>query len=233
MAVGAYISAAADAIAQHPPVLHCFGHMCGLGRGAAGQVGNRACHAQGAVGGACRPSQAGGSRLQEAGGGGRQGQVGIELLALQAVVGAVLACQGPRPCLRNPGAHGAAALAAAVLQQLGRWQGRYFDVQVDAVEQRAAQLALVARNLLGRTAAGPLWAAGKAARTGVHGGDELKAGRELGALRGAGDGDAARFQRFAQGFEGAAGKLRKFVEEQHALVGERDFTRPGRRAAVR
>jgi hypothetical protein len=78
-------------------------------------------------------------------------------------------------------------------------------MQVDAVQQRAAELALVARDLLGRAAAGPQAGAQVAARAGIHRRDQLEARRELGALRGARDGDAAGLQRLAQCLECRAG----------------------------
>ena len=48
---------------------------------------------------------------------------------------------------------------------------------------------------------------GLSAGAGIHGGDELKAGREVCLPRRAGDGDAARFERFAQHFQHAAIEL--------------------------
>ena len=49
----------------------------------------------------------------------------------------------------------ARSASPAALPQLLRHDRRHFDVQVDAIEQRAAELALVARHLVGRAAAGP------------------------------------------------------------------------------
>ncbi|MNT50589.1 hypothetical protein D3C72_1875150 [compost metagenome] len=64
-----------------------------------------------------------------------------------------------------------------------------------------------------------------AARAGVHRRDELEAGGEVGVAGGAGDGDAAGFQRLAQDFQHSAVELRQFVEEQHAVVRQRDLAR--------
>ena len=49
---------------------------------------------------------------------------------------------------------------------------------------------------------------------------------------GARDGDAPCLERLAKGFEDRAAEFRQFVEEQHALVGERDLARPRMRAAA-
>lgn len=99
-------------------------------------------------------------------------------------------------------------------------------MQIDAVQQRAAELALVACHLVGRAAAGALAGAEKAARAGVHRGHQLEAGRVFGPLCRTGDGDAAGLQRLAQGFQRTAGVLRKFIEKKDAMVGERDLAGP-------
>jgi hypothetical protein len=56
------------------------------------------------------------------------------------------------------------------------------------------------------------------AGAGVHGGNELKARRELSALRCARNGDASGLQRFAQRFERGARELGQLVQEQHPVV---------------
>ncbi len=100
-------------------------------------------------------------------------------------------------------------------------------MQVDAVQQRAAELALVARHLVGRAAASPLARPEEAAGARVHGGNQLKPGGKLGPLRRAGDGDVAGFERLAQGLQRRTGEFGQFVQKQHALVGERDFAGAG------
>jgi len=57
-----------------------------------------------------------------------------------------------------------------------------------------------------------------AAGAGVHRRHQLETGREIGLAAGAGDVDAAGFQRLAQGFEHTAVELRQFVEKQNAVV---------------
>jgi hypothetical protein len=46
------------------------------------------------------------------------------------------------------------------------------------------------------------------------------------------DRDLAGFQRLAQGIERPRIELRKLVQEQHAVMGERDFARLGAQAAA-
>ena len=90
------------------------------------------------------------------------------------------------------------------MQQVGRWQCGDFGVKVDAVQQRSAEPALVARHLVGRVAAGSGRVAEKAARAGVHRCHQLEPGREHALHRGARNADVAAFQRFVQCFEGGA-----------------------------
>jgi hypothetical protein len=104
--------------------------------------------------------------------------------------------------------------------------------QVDAVEQRARQLALVARHLLGRAAAGAALAGGlraqPAAGAGVHRRHQLEARRELRLPRGAGDGDAPGLQRLAQRLQRRRGNSGSLVQEEHAAMRQRDLARPRR-----
>ena len=71
-----------------------------------------------------------------------------------------------------------------------------------------------------------------AARAGVHRRDELEARGKIRLARGARDGDAARFERLAQHLEHVAAEFRQLVEEEHAVVRERDLARARRRAAA-
>lgn len=190
-----------------------------------GQVGDGAGHFQGAVRGAGRPAQARGGSLQELGGGGLQQHMGVDLLAVQGLVGTALALDGALARLGHALADGRGGFAGRGAQQLLRGQSGHFNVQVDAVEQRAAELGLVARDLVGRAAAGALHRAEVAAGAGVHGRDHLKACRKFGALRRACNGDASGLQRFAQCFERGAWKFGQLIQKQDAVVRERYFAR--------
>ena len=100
---------------------------------------------------------------------------------------------------------------------------RHLDVQVDAVEQGPGDLGLVLQGTPGRPRAGQGRIVQVAAAAGVHGGDQLDPGGIGDVGVGARDRDPAGLERLAQGFQGGARKFRKFVHEQYAQVGERDF----------
>ena len=108
----------------------------------------------------------------------------------------------------------------------------HFDVNVDAVEQRAADLAHVPFDLRRRAVAGAARVAAIAAGARIQRGDEHEVGRKRRAVERAGDRHRAVFERLAQHFERLAVELGQLVEEEHAVVGERDLARRGRRAAA-
>ncbi len=116
-----------------------------------------------------------------------------------------------------------AAFAIGLLQQVLLRHGGHLDLDVDAVEQGAGNLAAIARHLVRRTAAFAVVVAEVAAGAGIHRRDELELGLEIGAPRRARDGDASALQRFAQHFQYAAVELGQLVEEQHAMHGDRDL----------
>ncbi len=70
------------------------------------------------------------------------------------------------------------------------------------------------------------------ARTRVHRRHQREPCREHGRPRGARDDDRAVLERLAQHFQRAAVELRRFVEEQHAVVREADLARPRHAAAA-
>lgn len=92
-------------------------------------------------------------------------------------------------------------------------------LHVDAIQEGTREFALIAGDLIGGAAAGALGVAKVAARTGVHGGDELKTSRELSPLCCPDDGDVACLQRLSQSFQRIAGKFRQFIEKKNAVVG--------------
>ena len=57
----------------------------------------------------------------------------------------------------------------------------------------------------------------------IHRGDELEARRKIGLARGARNGDASRLERLAQHLEDVAAEFRQLVEEEYAVVRERDL----------
>jgi hypothetical protein len=68
-----------------------------------------------------------------------------------------------------------------------------------------------------------------AAAAGVGGGDQQKAAGIADMRIGARDHTFAGFDRLAQGFQNGAGKFGKFVQKQHAVVGQADLARLGAR----
>ena len=116
--------------------------------------------------------------------------------------------------------------------QRGLGHRRYFDLDIDAVEQRARQTLPIARDCIGRAAAGKARMTMVSARTRIHRGDELEPRREFGASGGPGDRDAPGLHRLAQGLEHPPIELGDFIEEQDATMGQADFTRTRRIAAT-
>jgi len=153
--------------------------MGDLGAAGAGQVGNGARHFQGAVRAARRPAQAGGRDVQKFGRRVVQQQITVQRLPLQGLVGNPLARHRPLACRSAARANVGAGLARGRLHQFAAVHCRHFHMQIDAIHQRATELALVARHLVGCAAAALLGGAQIAARAGVHGGNQLELGRKV------------------------------------------------------
>ena len=134
---------------------------------------------------------------------------------------------------RHAGGDLAAAFARRRQDQIGSGHRRHLDVKVDAVE-RAGQAALVFRDATGiRPAlAGKTGIVGASAAARVHAGDQHEPRRISDAVVDARNGDVAGFQRLAQRIQNLRGEFRHFVEEQHAVMGERNFARPRAQAAA-
>ena len=109
---------------------------------------------------------------------------------------------------------------------------RRLDVEIDAVEQRAADARAVALDLRGRAAALMARVAEVAAGAGVHRRDEHEAAGQRDLAGAARDGDLAVLQRLAHDLERGAFEFRQLVEKQHAVVGEGDFAGAGDGAAA-
>ena len=109
---------------------------------------------------------------------------------------------------------------AAQLLVFDRW---HFDVDIDAVEQRARDAGPVAPDRRRRTRAFVLRIGEVAAGAGIHGGDEHEAGRVGQRDQGAGQGDGVVFEGLAQGFDDVGFEFGQLIEEEHAVVGQGDF----------
>ena len=93
-------------------------------------------------------------------------------------------------------------------------------------DRRRRQTAQILLHALLR--AGAAVCAVPAARTGVHGGDELKIGRISDLSGRPGDGQLSVLHRLPQHLERVAPELGQLVEEQHAAVRERDLAGQGK-----
>lgn len=110
--------------------------------------------------------------------------------------------------------------------------GGDFDVDIDSIEQGAADTGHVAFDLRGRAIAAASWIGTVSAWAGIEGGDEHEGGGKGRAAHGARDGDYAIFERLSHDFERLAIELGEFVEEEDSVVGEGDFARSRRAAAT-
>ena len=101
-------------------------------------------------------------------------------------------------------------------------------MQVDAVDEGTREPPLVFGGAarIRAALAGKSRLAGAAAAAGIHGGNQHETRRIGHAVVGAGNRDLANLERLAQRVEHLRLELGQLVEEQHAMMGERHFTRP-------
>ena len=123
---------------------------------------------------------------------------------------------------------GGAVRAAA---ELGEFYGRHVDVDIDAVHQRAGDLADITLDLH-RRALALAARAEVAARARVHRGDEREICRKGQRRGGPRDGHLFVLHRLPQDLKHAAVKLREFVEKEHAEMCQRDLAGLWHRAAT-
>ncbi len=107
--------------------------------------------------------------------------------------------------------------------QLGSPRTGHRDDQVEAIEQCARQLLPVGSEPLTRACAFECRIAPRAARTEVHRGDELEAGRKQAVAADAGHRDDSVLERLTQRLQRRPRELRKLVEKQDAAVREAGF----------
>ncbi len=107
-------------------------------------------------------------------------------------------------------------------------------MQVDAIEQRAGQPGLIIGGAadVGLAVAGKARLVGAAAAARIHRRHQHEARRISDAVIGPRNRHLAGLQRLAQRIERLRRKLRKLVQEQHAMMGERHFARPRMQAAA-
>ena len=117
--------------------------------------------------------------------------------------------------------------------EIGGADGVDLDMQVDPVQHRPGNLALVIGGAFRRPAAGKGRIAQMPAAAGVHGGDQLDPCRKADMSIRPRDIDAPGFQWLTQRIENGALKLRQFVHEQHAEMRETHFARLHLQSAAR
>ena len=100
-----------------------------------------------------------------------------------------------------------------------------FDVEINAIEERAGDFGAVVFDLTWATAALANGISEKPARTGIEDSNEKKTGLELQGSGRAGNGHLAIFERLTQHFESGTPIFREFIEKEDAIVSERDFAR--------
>ena len=128
----------------------------------------------------------------------------------------------------------AAAFGRRRQDQVRGGDRRHLDVQVDAVEQRAGEPALIfgGAALVRAAPAGKARIARLPAAARVHRADQHEARRIGDAIVRPHDRDLAGLQRLAQRVEHRRLEFGKLVEEQHAVMRERDLARLGAQAAA-
>ena len=105
-------------------------------------------------------------------------------------------------------------------------------MDIDTVQQRTRNAVTVVEQLVARTAAALAGIAEVAARTRIHGGQQLEPGGKNRLLPGSCDRDRARLERLAQRLEDIAIELGQLVEEQHPVMGTRHFAGTEARSAA-
>ena len=100
---------------------------------------------------------------------------------------------------------------------------RHFDLNVDAIEERAGDAGTIALDLQRRADAFFLRVGEKAAGARVHRGDQHDTGGIIDRAEGAGDGDVAVFQRLPHDLEDVAPEFRQLVEEQDTVTVTKDI----------
>ncbi|NIJ78574.1 hypothetical protein FHT08_003708 [Xanthomonas campestris] len=161
-----------------------------------------------------------------------QATVVIGLSLIQLCIGCTGTRELPVACGDYARTHADAVFADFTAAQGLRGQSRYFDMQIDPVQQRAGDAAAIAADAVAAAAATPAAIAGPSARAWVHGSNQLKACWEIQAARCARDRHQARLQGLAQHFQGLPLPLWELVQEQYAVVGQRDLAGARMRTSV-
>lgn len=206
-------------------VLQCFGQVLAADGGGCLEVGQRARNLEDSVRGSQGQPQTFAGALQPLLVFAVQYAMKSQPGQIEECIGAALAILLNAPGARHDGRDRCAAFARwRCGVERGGFTG-HGQVQVDAVEQGAGELAAVALDLVWRAATATAGIAKVAARAGVHRRYQLETCRKAHPVAGAGDHDMAAFQRFAQDLEYLAVELRQFIEKQYALMRKGNLAR--------
>ena len=129
------------------------------------------------------------------------------------------------PCARNTLANNHTALARTLLMQARKRHRCHFNMQINAIQQRATHLAQITLHHTRSTCAFLFRMIKIAARTGVHGGHQHKARWILNTEFTARNSYVAIFQRLTHNFQHRALEFRQFIQKQNTVVRQRNFTR--------
>ena len=110
--------------------------------------------------------------------------------------------------------------------------GTYSDVEIDSVQQGTRELSAIPGKRCIITATIVIRRAVVAAWAGVGCGDQLEASRQFASRIRARDPYHALFENLTQGLKASSVEFGQLVEEQHAVVCERYFTRSNRAASA-
>ena len=105
-------------------------------------------------------------------------------------------------------------------------EGGGLDVQIDAIQQGTAYSGSIALHLRYGTTTFPGGISQITAWARVHGGNQHEVARESDLSCATGYRDFAFLQGLTKHLQGGTLEFRQFVEEEHAVVGQRDFSGP-------
>ena len=113
-------------------------------------------------------------------------------------------------------AHDGARRSVACCVELFKWHRRHFDVQINAVEQGAADFRHIAFNLRHGAMTLSSRIVAIAARAWIQGSNEYKVGRKRSRIERTADGDVAVFERLSQNFQRGSIEFGELVQKQDA-----------------
>src|SRR5262245_3725434 len=130
-------------------------------------------------------------------------------------------------------ANGSGRFFEAFTGDVAVFHGGDFNVQIDAIEQRAGDALTITLHLHGPAPAFALEIAEVTARTGIHCGHKHKLGGKRDTSRGARHSDLPVLERLTHHFQCRSLELRKFIQKKHTVVGDTYFARIWKRSAAK